>query len=223
LTASEFVYEKCVLTAIQALDSKDSELCDHSVHVAITATDIARQMREGSFSSSLPDTRDIFIAGIIHDIGKLFVDDSILTKKSNLDTQEHEIVRQHTQCGFSLLSTDEELCHLAPYALQHHERPGKKGYPLHLDTDDIMPTSRIINIADRFTGMLVDRPYRKAIPVEQILPDLIEDIDDFFGDHAPDIIDTLLSTDKSALECAANSYLMSMGITRQSEQSLITP
>jgi HD-GYP domain-containing protein (c-di-GMP phosphodiesterase class II) len=195
-----------------ALAAKNSALCEHSVHVAITATDIAALIRGNGFEASLLNVHDTFITGLIHDMGKLSIDDSILTKKGSLNSQEREIMRNHTQWGYGLASKIEEISHLANYVLQHHERPGGKGYPGGLDTEDIMLTSRILNISDRFAGMLVDRPYRKGIPAEQIIPVLEEDIVDFFGDHAIDIIDTLLSIGRHGLESATNRYLMAAGI-----------
>jgi HD-GYP domain-containing protein (c-di-GMP phosphodiesterase class II) len=171
-------------------------------------------MRNNNFGAELLNEHDTFLAGLIHDMGKLSVDNNILKKKSSLDSLEREIIRQHSEWGHDLVSEIDEFHHLAPYTLQHHERPGGRGYPRGLDTDDIMLMSRILNIADRFSGMIVDRPYRKAIPRDQIINSITDDITDFFDHHASDIIDMLLSTDRLQLESAADHYLTNAGIPR---------
>jgi HD-GYP domain-containing protein (c-di-GMP phosphodiesterase class II) len=171
-------------------------------------------MKHNGFGTKLLDEQDTFLAGLIHDMGKLSVDNSILTKKGSLTSRERQIMRQHSEWGYVLVSKIDEFQHLAPYTLQHHECPGGNGYPHGLDTDDIMLMSRILNIADRFSGMIVDRPYRKAIPRDQIIDTIADDITNFFGHHASDVIDMLMSTDRCQLETAADRYLSNTGISR---------
>ena len=212
MKTQELVAEICVADTLSALAGKSSALCEHSVHVAITAAEIAALLRNNGFSATMLNERDTFITGLIHDIGKLSIDDSILMKKGSLNSQERYIMHKHAQRGYELASKITGVSHLASYVLQHHERPGRKGYPRGLDTDEIMPMSRILNISDRFAGMFVDRPYREAIAAEYIITILEEDIVDFFGDHAVDIVNTLLSMDRRKLESTANRYLMYAGV-----------
>jgi HD-GYP domain-containing protein (c-di-GMP phosphodiesterase class II) len=214
LKTGELAAENCVLATLHVLASKNLSLCEHSVHVAVAAVDIAAVMRDNGLGKNLLNEHDTFLAGLIHDMGKLSIDNAILKKKSSLNSCEREIMRRHSEWGHDLVSEIDEFHHLAPYTLQHHERPGGRGYPRGLDTDSIMIMSRILNIADRFCGMIVDRPYRKAIPREQIITSIADDITDFFGNQASDIIDTLLSTDRCQLESAANHYITDTGIQR---------
>jgi HD-GYP domain-containing protein (c-di-GMP phosphodiesterase class II) len=214
LGTRKLVFESCVLNILHVLAVKSLALCEHSVHVAFTATDLALLLRNNGLDSSLPDERDTFIAGLIHDLGKLSIEDNILTKRASLNYQERKAIRNHTVYGYNFASKSNAICHLADYVLQHHERPDGRGYPRGLNTENIMIMSRVLNIADRFAGMLVDRPYRDALPARKIVTLLEQDIFDFFDRRAISIVNTLLSIDRSLLEIETKNYLTMAGIVK---------
>jgi diguanylate cyclase (GGDEF)-like protein/PAS domain S-box-containing protein len=110
--------------------------------------------------------------GLLHDIGKIAINNDILFKEGSLNKEEIDEVRRHSEIGYRILSTINEMSDLAEYVLYHHERWDGKGYPKGSAGDFIPIESRIIAIADSFDAMTNDRPYRKALTVEQAIAQL---------------------------------------------------
>ena len=168
----------CLLTALEA---KDRSLLEHSLHTAHIAQMIASILMADGFADVLPSCEDIMIIGMVHDIGKLNIPDTILQKKSSLTKRESENVKYHPAWGAKFLLKIPSLKHFAVYVHQHHEMPDGSGYPLRLTMEHIHPAARLINICDRFSAMTIDRPYRKAIGPEYAMTILEKDVELFFG------------------------------------------
>jgi HD-GYP domain-containing protein (c-di-GMP phosphodiesterase class II) len=151
----------------QAIDAKDGFTRGHADRVSRIAGAIAREM-------GLSERRieEIELAGMLHDIGKIGVEDQILMKPSRLDPHEQELMRRHPIYGASILEPSESLRPLAPLVLHHHENYDGSGYPEGKKGEDIPLGSRIIIVADAYEAMTSDRIYRKAIGHERAMDQL---------------------------------------------------
>ena len=101
--------------------------------------------------------------GLLHDIGKIAIDDHILNKPDRLDEEEYTEIKKHPEIGYRILSSVNELSEMAEYVLCHHEAYDGKGYPRGLKGEEIPYLSRIIAVTDAYDAMTRDRSYRKAM------------------------------------------------------------
>lgn len=150
-----------------AIDAKDSYTYGHSERVARIAVELGRELglQEDELS-------DIYLAGLLHDIGKIGVRDAILGKKEPLTPEEFEHVKQHVTIGFNILAGLRPIRNLLPGVLYHHERYDGKGYPEGLKGESIPLLARILAVADAYDAMSTSRPYRSEMPrtrVEEVL------------------------------------------------------
>lgn len=114
----------------------------------------------------------IKIAGLMHDIGKMGIDEKILNKTLTLNDDEKKEIRRHPEVGYRILSSSNEFSEIAEYVLKHHERWDGKGYPGGFKGEEISIQARIIAIADAYDAMTSDRPYRKGMPTEDALKEI---------------------------------------------------
>ena len=120
----------------------------------------------------------MLIAGYLHDIGKLAVDDSILLKPAKLTPEEFNDIRSHTYHTYRTLQTISDFETINIWASYHHEKLNGKGYPFHISGDEIPLGSRIMAAADIFTAVTEDRPYRKGMDkckVTNVLKSFVKD------------------------------------------------
>ncbi len=114
--------------------------------------------------------KELGVGALLHDIGKLKIDKSILNKADDLNEEEYLEVKKHTSYGFDLLRKQEGLSLLSAHiALQHHERWDGRGYPRGMTGDLIHEYARIVAVADVYDALLADRPYRSAYTVTQAI------------------------------------------------------
>lgn len=109
------------------------------------------------------EVKELEMAGMFHDIGKITIPDVILDKPGKLSPEEWEVMKQHTINGYQILHAADKYSRLAEYALSHHERMDGTGYPNGIKGEDIPLFSRIICVADAYEAMTSNRPYRKAM------------------------------------------------------------
>jgi len=152
------VTQVLVSTFADLIDQKSSYTAHHSRTVA----DTARKMAEG-LGWEEDALKEIWIAGMVHDLGKLAVPQKILDKPGPLDPQEIEVIRTHTYYTYHLLAGAAFPRHIVQWAAYHHERLDGKGYPFGMDASKLDTGSRLMTIADIFTALTEDRPYRKAL------------------------------------------------------------
>lgn len=114
------------------------------------------------------DIKSMRIAGNFHDIGKLIIPNSILEKPGKLTVDEYAIIRCHTYYTFSTLDSIGGLQQIAEWAAYHHEKLDGSGYPFHYANEEIGTGSRIMTVADIFTAISEDRPYRKGMDKDEI-------------------------------------------------------
>jgi HD-GYP domain-containing protein (c-di-GMP phosphodiesterase class II) len=120
--------------------------------------------------NSLLSQLDLF--AMLHDIGKVAVDDKILSKPGPLTSKERSVMETHPEIGYRIVKSSAELAPVAEYILYHHERWDGKGYPHGLSGDKIPLLSRVLAVVDAFDAMTHDRVYRKAMPVKGALAEI---------------------------------------------------
>ncbi len=162
-------YMSTVRALAEAIDAKDAYTRGHSERVAIYASRIAREL-----GSKRQFIERIYLAGLLHDIGKIGVPDAIITKPGRLTPEEYEAMKQHPAIGARILEPVSFLADVVPCVRHHHEwfDGSDKGYPDRLRGLQIPYPSRIILVADTVEAMTSDRPYRKAVPLEAVIQEI---------------------------------------------------
>jgi putative nucleotidyltransferase with HDIG domain len=157
--------EFATVAAVEALavlvDSRDAGTNEHSCRVAELAEALAL-----SLGCSRERARDVYLAGKLHDIGKVAIPDSILRKRGKLTEAEWETMRRHPSIGANVVSHVGSLARLAPIIRSHHERYDGAGYPEGLRGAEIPLEARIVAVVDAYDAMISDRPYRLRMSVE---------------------------------------------------------
>jgi HD-GYP domain-containing protein (c-di-GMP phosphodiesterase class II) len=150
-----------------AIDAKDAYTAGHSERVARLAVEIGRELH-------LPDDQlsDTYLAGLLHDVGKIGVRESVLCKPGPLTPEEFEHMKQHVTIGYQILQDLGPMRHLLPGVLHHHERFDGKGYPSGLAGEKIPFLARLLAVADGFDAMSSDRPYRAPMSPARVLSEL---------------------------------------------------
>jgi len=124
---------------------------------------------------NLPDgeIQELKTVGLLHDIGKVAIDENILNKPGKLTNEEWEELKRHPEIGYRILSSANDMAEIAEYVLAHHERWDGTGYPKGLRGKQIPLKSRIIAIADAFDAMISERPYKNALSKDAAVKELI--------------------------------------------------
>ncbi|MEX0979440.1 MAG: HD-GYP domain-containing protein, partial [Pirellulales bacterium] len=146
-----------------AIDAKDPYTCGHSDRVARVSVRLAEEL--GCDQKQI-DT--IYLSGLLHDVGKIGIDDNVLRKPGKLTEDEFEHIKTHAEIGHRILSDIKQLDEVLPVVLHHHEQWNGKGYPRGLAADDIPFLARIVAVADSFDAMGSDRPYRQGMADEKL-------------------------------------------------------
>jgi putative nucleotidyltransferase with HDIG domain len=151
----------------KVFDMRDPYVGGHAAQVAIYAVDIATEL-----GLPLKQIEVIRQSAFLHDIGKLAIPEAILHKPTKLTDVEYEFVKKHTDIGADLLASTEGLKHLAPCVRHHHERWDGTGYPLGLAGEEIPLEARILNLCDSVESMASDRPYHRAMSIQEIMDEI---------------------------------------------------
>ncbi|MCP4376292.1 MAG: HD domain-containing protein [bacterium] len=153
-----------VLHALSAtIDAKDPYTCGHSRRVAL----ISRRLAE-KVGFDAKEVHRIYLAGLLHDIGKIGVPEAVLCKAGKLTDKEYTLMKNHPLLSAKILGGIRQLDDVIPGILSHHERLDGKGYPQGLTRENMSMDARIVGLADSFDAMTSDRIYRKALPVETV-------------------------------------------------------
>ena len=150
-----------------ALETRDPYTAGHQQRVANLARAIAVEI-----GISKAKIEGIYMAGIIHDIGKIAVPTQILTKSGGLTDIEFNLIKTHAQVGYDILKTIESPWPIAEMVHQHHERMDGSGYPQGLLGEDILLGARILGVADVVEAMASHRPYRPALGIDKALDEI---------------------------------------------------
>jgi HD-GYP domain-containing protein (c-di-GMP phosphodiesterase class II) len=145
------------------VDAKDSHTYGHSERVARIAVEIGREMglQEDELS-------DIYLAGLLHDVGKIGIRDEVLLKPGALTPEEFDHVKEHVVIGYRILAELHPLRNLLPAVLHHHERYDGTGYPEGLAGENIPLLARILAVADAYDAMSARRTYRNALSPKEV-------------------------------------------------------
>lgn len=146
-----------------AIDAKDPYTCGHSDRVARVAVRIAKEL--GGQPSLL---HTVYMAGLLHDVGKIGISDEVLRKPGALTKEEYEHIKQHPELGYRILADLKQISAILPAVLHHHEQWDGRGYPAALSGEDIPEIARIMAVADAFDAMTSDRPYRPGMADEKV-------------------------------------------------------
>ncbi|HNR35604.1 MAG TPA: FHA domain-containing protein [Candidatus Hydrogenedentes bacterium] len=165
----ERAYHDTLIATANAVEMRDHYTVGHTWRVTNFALEIMRglgwteeQLKQGE------------MGGVLHDVGKIAVDDAILRKPGKLTDEEYAKMKIHPERGATYLRDIEFLKPLVPYCLYHHERYDGKGYPFGLAGKDIPLEGRLIAVADTFDAMTSNRPYRKGLDPQIAIDELLK-------------------------------------------------
>jgi len=156
-----------VAALTSAIDASDPFTHGHSFRVSRYALRVARAM-----GMSSRDLEMLEYAGLLHDIGKIAVQNDILLKVGPLTEEEWRSLKSHPNVGADIVDQLKFLKEASDVIRSHHERPDGNGYPRGLKGMQVPLTARILNVVDAFDAMTSDRPYRKALPIARVIEEL---------------------------------------------------
>ena len=158
---------KTINAIITTLHEKNKREEQHSHRVSKLCKSMGKAL-----GLSEDEIKELKTVGLLHDIGKIAIDENILNKPGKLTDDEWEEIKRHPEIGYRILSTVNDMSEMAEYVLAHHERWDGKGYPKGLKGEEIPLQSRIITIADAYDAMTSERSYRSALPEEVAIEEL---------------------------------------------------
>ncbi|MHC4715664.1 MAG: HD domain-containing phosphohydrolase [Planctomycetota bacterium] len=173
-----------------SIDAKDPYTCGHSRRVAL----VSRKLAEMSGFDAQRAGR-MYLAGLMHDVGKIGMPESVLCKNGRLTEEEYGKVKQHPGVGAGILSGIRQMQDVVPAILYHHERPDGRGYPDGLSGREIAIEALIVGLADSFDAMTSSRTYRNAMPLEAVVAEIRRCSGTQFDAH---LVELLLGLDLAA-------------------------
>ncbi len=177
-----------VQTLAEAIDAKDTYTNGHSGRVADYSREIARRY---GYSKKAQD--EIYMMGLLHDVGKIGVPDAVINKPGKLTDEEFALIKKHPDLGHKILKQITEMPKLSVGARWHHERFDGRGYPDGLAGEDILEEARIIAVADAYDAMTSRRSYRSILPQDVVRNEIVKgrgtQFDPVFADIMLQIID----------------------------------
>lgn len=161
-------YFSTIQSLVAALEANDKFTSGHSERVKILSLELGRYI-----GLDLKELEILEHASILHDIGKIGIDNVVLQKQGKLTSKEYKLIQSHPEIGDEILGPIESLEGVRKTIIQHHERYDGKGYPYGLKGEEISLKSRILAVIDTFDAMMTDRPYRKALTFEKVKEELL--------------------------------------------------
>ena len=150
-----------------AVDAKDAYTCGHSERVALLSRHLAKTIKLAD-----SEVERVYMAGLLHDVGKIGVPEAVLQKPGKLTPEEFDQMKKHPEIGARILADIKQIRDIIPGVLHHHERYDGKGYPAGLPGESIPLMGRVLCLADCFDAMTSNRTYRKALPLEVALTEI---------------------------------------------------
>ncbi len=186
----ERLSRETVLSLAKAVEAKDKYTNGHSERVAYYARLIAEKA-----GMSEADQNDIYFVGLLHDIGKIGVPDTVINKTSKLTDEEFALIKGHPIIGAKILKDITEMPGIEKGARWHHERYDGKGYPDGIKGEEIPEFSRIICVADAYDAMTSTRSYRDILPQEKVRAEIVKGRGTQFDPQFADIMIQLIDQD----------------------------
>ena len=162
------IFEDTVYALASVAESRDPFTTGHQNRVASLSYGIAYNI----FLKSHESAEALYLAGLVHDIGKVAVPIEILSKPTDITNLEMDIIKTHPQVGYDILKNIDFPWPIAQAVLQHHERLNGSGYPKGLKGRDIMMEARILGVADVVEAICYPRSYRSALTIEQAMEEI---------------------------------------------------
>ena len=179
------VYLDTIRALAEAIDAKDPYTKGHSERVAKTSVALAQEL-----NLSDREIENIEYTALLHDIGKIGIEDRILGKNSSLTNEEFNKIKEHPITGAKIIEPVDFLKNSYKAIYHHHEKYNGKGYPDGIKSEDIPILARIIAVADAYDAMGSDRPYRKKLNKDKILKELKDQSGKQFD---PEVVKALIS------------------------------
>jgi len=190
-----------------AIDGKDKYTRGHSERVSRISVAIGKRI--GLPEDELEVLR---MSALLHDVGKIAIDDRILKKPAALTDEEFVIMKTHPQKGYKIMSQIPAMKDFLPGMYMHHEMVNGKGYPQGLTGDQIPLQAKIVSVADTFDAMTIDRPYQKALELD----DALGRISSFVGTRDDKgVVDALVAACKAGE--VANGIVRQKALARESQ------
>ncbi len=167
---------------VNAIDAKDTYTCGHSERVAWLGRSLAQAAGLDEHT-----VERLHLAGLLHDVGKIGVPESVLTKPGRLTDEEFDIIKTHPRIGARILQGIRQMQDLIPGVLYHHERYDGRGYPDGLSGDNIPLFGRLLCLADSFDAMSSTRTYRQALPLHEVLEEVRRCAGSQFDPHLAEV------------------------------------
>ncbi|MCR5650391.1 MAG: HD domain-containing protein [Lachnospiraceae bacterium] len=163
------LFDQTATALVNAIDAKDRYTHGHSARVAEYSKKLAWLL-----GKSEQECKEVYYAGLLHDVGKIGIPLNIINKEGKLTDEEYEIIKQHPALGAQILKSIKEYPFLSIGANYHHERFDGRGYPEGLKGEDIPEIARIVAVADAYDAMTSRRSYRDPIPQQKVREELIK-------------------------------------------------
>lgn len=197
---NEELFLQVVSSLAASIDAKDAYTKGHSGRVAAYAKEIARRC---GFNETEQD--NIYMMGLLHDVGKIGVPDSIINKPGRLTDDEFLKIKEHPVIGGRILENIQKMPELASGAKWHHERFDGSGYPDKLKGTDIPEPARIIAVADAYDAMTSNRSYRIMLSQEKVRSEIKKGMGTQFDPHFAEVMLKMIDEDKEykMRDCAA--------------------
>ena len=164
------IYNDTIQAFSAAIDAKDEYTKDHSYRVACYAVAIAKEL-----GWKKKDLEGIYVAGLLHDIGKIIIDTRVIRKGEGLTSLEISEIKKHPRISYNILSKiNFPWKNIEHFVLHHHERLDGKGYPDALISTELSDGEKILALADAFDAMTTDRPYREKLGLDEAFREVIK-------------------------------------------------
>ena len=167
LWETQSMRSKTIDLVLQTLYEKNNREMMHSKRVSMYSENLAK-----SLHLSDTEVEEIKLAGLMHDIGKIGIDETILNKPGSLDEEQWERMKQHSEIGYRILSSVGEFSKISQIVLHHHENYDGTGYPSGIKEKSIMLGARIVRIADAYDAMTGERTYNTPLSKEDAINEL---------------------------------------------------
>ncbi len=179
-------YVATIKALLKAIDARDSIELSHSLRVAEYCKGMGQKL-----GLTDGEVRNLELAALLHDVGKIGISETILGKPGQLTDQEHYMVKQHSEIGEDIIGKVDFLKPIAASVRHHHERFDGKGYPDGLALDEIPLPARIISVAETYDFLTTESPFKEALSKEQAL----EELQRSSGKQLdPEIVNTFMSS-----------------------------
>lgn len=197
LEDSERLFRATVASLCDAVEAKDVYTAGHASRVARIALVVGQAMALGP-----ADLRDLELAALLHDVGKIGTPEAILLKPGRLTEEEWQVMRQHPVTGAQILMRVPGLERVAEAVAQSHEHWDGSGYPAGLKGDAISPLARILIVSDAYDAMTTDRPYRRALSHQEAC----QELERCAGrDFSPEVIQVFLAHQEEVRQAAGGA------------------